>query len=417
MWQSIRHCARLFTALILIASLSPSTRADTWTAPASDLANKIAAKAGPGSAISLSFANRSSLSSGEANTISSQIQSQLQARGMRFVQQAQAVASVIVTLSENAESYLWIGEVAQGTSTDVVMTSVQRAPSATLGGSSAITLRRKLLLTSDDPVLDVAIDGETTVVLTPEKVNWYRLQGAQLQELLSMPVKHSRSFPRDIHGRITSFRNGSPEISLPGVRCVQTNPQQATLDCADTDDPWPMSAPGSPVAVNAFFSPLRNFFTGAVTFHDASPNPQSADRNYDLPPFYSLATIDEGGLPLWVFAGVNGRATFFGGTRSTTPTQTAVRGWGSDIATIAAACNNERYILATSDSGVSQSDLVQPFQILNREASAAAAPVEFAGPVTALWTSATSSDSVIAVSHNLKTGKYEAYSLSLVCNQ
>lgn len=417
MWQSIRQCARLFTALILIASLSPSALADTWSAPASELANKIAAKAGPGSAITISFANRSSLGANDAGSITAQVRSQLQSLGMRVVPPAQAVATVSVTLSENAQSYLWIGEITQGSSTEVVMTPVVRATSATPGASSAITLRRKLILSTDEAVLDVAIDGDNTVVLTPEKVTWYRAQGSQLQELLSMPVKHSRQFPADVRGRITGLRGTPLEVSLPGVRCVQANPQQANLECTDTDDPWPMSAPGSPVAVNAFFSPLRNFFTGALTFRDASPNAQSPDRNYDLPPFYSVAQVEEGGLPLWIFTGVNGRVTFFGGTRSRTPTETAIRGWGSDIAAISATCTNERYVLASRDSDLNQPDFVQPFQILNREASAAAAPVDFAGPVTALWTSAISSDSAIAVSHNLKTGKYEAYSLSLVCNQ
>jgi hypothetical protein len=34
-----------------------------------------------------------------------------------------------------------------------------------------------------------------------------------------------------------------------------------------------------------------------------------------------------------------------------------------------------------------------------------------------LWTSALDDATVIAVTHNLATGEYEAYSLSLVCNQ
>jgi hypothetical protein len=169
--------------------------------------------------------------------------------------------------------------------------------------------------------------------------------------------------------------------------------------------------------VSAFFSPLRNFFTDAVTVRGASPNAQPADRSHDLPPFYSLAQIDEGGQSLWVFAGVDGQVRFLGGTRSQAPTETTVRGWGSDIAAITTLCDNQRFVLATRDSDFTQRDTIQPFQIVNREAIAAAAPVDFAGPITALWTSAISSDSVTAVSHNLNIGKYEAYSLSLVCNQ
>lgn len=415
MWQSTRRCARLFTAIIYFAVLSGAASADTWTAPASEFANNIAAKTGPGS-VFISFANRCSLAASDASSITAQIQSQLQARGMRFVQ-PEAVTSIAVTLSENTQGYLWIAEIKRGPSTDILMTSVPRALSPTSVASNLVTLRRRLILTSEDPILDVAIDAESTVVLSPEKLTRYRPQDGQLHEILSLPVKHSRPFPSDVRGRITSVRGGSLDVSLPGVHCVQANPQQATLECTDTDDPWAMSSTGTPVAISAFFSPVRNFFTGAVTVRNALPNAQPADRSYDLPPFYSLAQVEEGGLPLWVLSAVDGQVRFLGGTRSQSPTETTLRGWGSDIAAITTTCNHQQFVLATRDSDFTQRDTIQSFQIVNRKSIPAAAPEDFAGPITALWTSAISSDSVTAVSHNLNTGKYEAYSLSLVCNQ
>jgi len=42
--------------------------------------------------------------------------------------------------------------------------------------------------------------------------------------------------------------------------------------------------------------------------------------------------------------------------------------------------------------------------------------LEFAGEITALWTEAKGA-SAIAVSHNSETGNYEAFRLSMACDQ
>jgi len=413
----IGHRIRLFIIAIACGLSLASANADVWTAPASDLANKIAAKAGPGSAISIKFANRSSLSASESTKITAQIRSQLQGRGMRMVEPAQAVANISVTLSENEQNYLWIADIAQGSTSEVVMVPMSRSSPADQRGASALTLRRRLLLTSDDPILDVALQGDTAVVLTPSALTYYRAQNGNFQELLSMPIKHSRPFPRDVRGHITGLAGSAIEAWLPGVRCIHANPQQAVLECQDTDDPWPLSTPGVPIGVNAFFSPVRNFFSGAMTFHDEAPSAQARDHSHDLPPFYSMAVVEEEALPLWILAGVDGRTTFFGGKRGTQPTHVNLRGLGSDLASIVAPCGPQRLLLATRNTDFNQQDSVQPFHIVNRDVIAAGNAIDFPGPITALWTSSAASDSATAVSHNLNTGKYEAYSLSLVCNQ
>ena len=47
-------------------------------------------------------------------------------------------------------------------------------------------------------------------------------------------------------------------------------------------------------------------------------------------------------------------------------------------------------------------------------AAAATAPIEFSGPITALWT-ARDGKIATAVSKNLSTGKYEAFTISVTC--
>ncbi len=406
----VRHAIWLF-AFVATALLM---RADTWSAPATELATRIMGKIGPGSAIALSINNRSSLSAGDVRSIRSQIEAQLRAARMDIVATGQAVATVNVTLSENAQGYLWVAELQEGSGTEVVMQTVARQQSAEMRDASALTLRRKLLLVQDEPILDVDLRADSAAVLSPARVTWFRIQGANWLELQSQPLTYRRAMPRDLRGLLWSNGTTMLGVSLPGVRCTQAT-SAVSLSCTETDDPWPVHT-GAGIGTEAFFSPVRNFFNGTVAFYD--PQTAGGPASYTVPPFYSVASVVEEGLPLWLLAGVDGRVTFFGGKAGATPRPSSIQGWGSDIASLVSSCQpGERYVVATRAGDYSIADVVQAFQIVNREATAAAGPLEFAGPITALWTSSVDNASAVAVTRNLITRKYEAYSLSLVCNQ
>jgi hypothetical protein len=89
--------------------------------------------------------------------------------------------------------------------------------------------------------------------------------------------------------------------------------------------------------------------------------------------------------------------------------------WGSDIASVKSGCGQGRQVLATSNkNGVD--DEIRAFEIADRDPVVVSQPAEFTGSITALWSEADSSDA-IAVSHELETGKYEAYRLSIDCRR
>ena len=69
--------------------------------------------------------------------------------------------------------------------------------------------------------------------------------------------------------------------------------------------------------------------------------------------------------------------------------------------------------MATRAGDARQPDAVQAFAVFNRVPTPLTAPLEFAGPVTALWTSTGSS--VVAIVHDVATEKYAAYLLTVVC--
>jgi hypothetical protein len=89
--------------------------------------------------------------------------------------------------------------------------------------------------------------------------------------------------------------------------------------------------------------------------------------------------------------------------------------WGSDIASIRNSCGGWN-VLATAPSDYSRPDALRPFEWNDASVASAGDALEFNGPVTALWT-AGDALSATAVSRNLRSGRYEAYSVLASCLQ
>ncbi len=383
----------------LFGSIAAS--ADVWTAPVSALAQKIVSKAGPGTVVTLTVKNVSSLSAGDVNTIRADIEAELHSQGIRFSDPDQSVADLRVTLSENVEGFVWIAEVKQGSAIDTVFTTLARADSAEMRPAGAMTLQRRLLWTQDEPILDIALVGTPmlpgAIVLTPGKVAYHRLQNSTWQEADAAAITHSRPLPRDVRGMILGAGNNPFEVALPGVRCAISGNNPYRITCADTDDPWPLYE-GQP-RLDAFFSPTRDFFTGAIS---------RGGDSVTVPPFYSAAMFSNSE---WLVTGTDGRVQY---SNFVNTLPVAGANWGSELTSLKSKCSPDAVVLATRSGDYTQPDFVQGFQVIARDPVAVTGALEFAGPVMALRGTG---DSATAVSHNLKTGKYEAYSLTLACNQ
>ena len=59
---------------------------------------------------------------------------------------------------------------------------------------------------------------------------------------------------------------------------------------------------------------------------------------------------------------------------------------------------------------------MRAYEVPDRDPVAVTAEVDFAGPITALWTEA-KGDTAIAVEKNRETGSYEAFRLAISCSQ
>lgn len=151
------------------------------------------------------------------------------------------------------------------------------------------------------------------------------------------------------------------------------------------------------------FFETRNFFRAWRSLHS-----QWSGAFY-----YSASHLHGESSSQRILTGLDGQATLYS-ERGDALQRFA--GWGSEIAGINTKCGNGRQVLATRPGDWTVPDAVQAFEIDDDQAVAVSSPVQFSGPVTALWT-AEDESYVRAVVRNLKTGNYEAYRLTITCGK
>ena len=398
------RCIRpvFFIAVVLVGCLS---WAADWSGPAQQLAQQITNTTGPG-AVALEIVNQSALTKSDVDTISADLRNRLSALGLRFVPPEQAAAVVRVTLSENVLGYIWVAKSQQGSSAPAVaMVSAPRPESLTAIHEPAVLLVRKIQLWSQsERILDVGVIDSSPpqiVVLDPGKIALYLFQNNRWEQQQSFPITHGRPWPRDLRGRVVLRKDHLFDAYLPGTFCSATASLGVT--CHDSDDPWPVGSDLS--SLNAFYSPNRNFFTGAL-----SPG---IGKQTTVSSFYSAAPVPREKYILWMLGGADGQVHEADGFND----QTLPRlGWGGDLASVKTNCGSGTQVLATSNSDGTAADAVRAFELLDRDPVPVSQSVEFSGPITSLWTE-TSGSGAVAVSRNLQTGKYEAFRLAITCGQ
>jgi hypothetical protein len=390
---------------VLMLMSAPMIQASDWREPEEQLARKIAAATGPG-AVALDVVNRSSLSRTDVEDIRKGLSTELAGLGIRFVSADQAAAAVKITLSENLQNYVWVAEIQQGN--NEVSLAMVTAPRSELAAvphpASALMIHKTLLWTDEKRILDVALvngSPQHMIVLEPESIVLAKFQDGRWQQEQSLPLSHSRPWPRDLRGRLTLRKDHLFDAYLPGVFCRSTTTAPMALSCFESDDPWPVNTDER--GLSAFFTPTRNFFTGAL-----SPG---IEKQTTVKAFYSAAMLPRDKYKLWVFAAVDGQVHLMDGLTD----QTAAKlGWGSDIAGVRSGCGLGWQVLATGSDDTGET--VRAFEIADREPVAVSQPAEFGGTITALWAD-WDTTGAIAVSQNSETGKYEAYRLSITCGQ
>ena len=404
-WRISFLLANLFLPSLLFAS--------NFGDAARQLADRIATASGPGS-VALEVTNRSSLDDKSVREVRSALQAQLRVRGVNAVPPDQAVGSIAVVFSESLREYVWTAEITIGSDQPrVVLVSLPRARSAAPFTSALpITLKKTFLFSQEQPILDVALVDVSggamsgtahLLVLDSMRVAVYRQQSGHWDLETSLPIQHSRTFPRDVRGRLLLRRDHLFDVYLPGTFCRSSLAAPLTLNCSASDDPWPLTSDESGAnAVRAFYAPARNFFTGAL-----SPG---IGKVSNVPSFYAAAALPRSNYTLWMLAAVDGSIHMIDGI-----TDQAIRSahWGSDLAAVRSSCGTGVQLLV-SDGGDSERDRLHAFEIPDRDPVAVSSLLEFDGPITALWPDA-SLTSAVAIVKREDTGWYEANRISITC--
>lgn len=456
------------------AASAPPSAAEVRNEAAGALAAKILEDVSAGNALALSVKNISTLGDDEVAQVRHALRAQMRSRGIRLTASKQANADVQVTLSENTEGYLWIAEIRDHPSSNapvadakntVVMLPVARANrSERHPDTEPLSVRKTWVYDQPDRMLDVALlDNPAAVptaspapraatarilVLGLESITLYEevevpeagsKSEKQWRVMQSAPVSRTRPWPSDARGRIIVRSASLFDAYLPGTRCTGGLDPVLSLECHESDDPWPLVAgtkddnnPGASVWPAASFTADRNYFDGRVRLDDG--------RELTLPPFLAAvlvprnaavhagmpvtparapagstaeAKVDSADPPGWVVSGLDGRVLLL---NSNAQAVANTGGWGSQIVGVQSGCGDGWQVLTTQAGDLNETDAVQAFEIVERKPVPVSGPVEFPGPITELWPRANGSEA-IAIARNLQTGAYEAFRLSVTCGQ
>jgi hypothetical protein len=368
-----------------------------------EMAQKISALAGPGTA-TLELHNASSLAEDQVAAIDHELERQLHSAGIQLRASHDAATEIRLTFSENQRGWLWIAEVRQGTENRVAMIELPEARATNSpANTELLTLRSSLLLSTGEALLDlqpIRSSQATMAALMPGSVVLYEQQNGRWKPLRTLQTGANPPLPRDPRGKIVPAADHPFDVYLPGQTCAATADADAaiSLSCYASDDPWPLGAQ------RAFFNSARNYFTGLL----------APGLGRTVPAFYSAAALPRAKYVLWLFAGVDGRVRAFDGVNEL-QLGAAARNWGADITAVQTACGSGTQVLAAESGTDSTSDTLQAFEIADREPLAASAPLKFNGSITALWSTAENA-AAIAILHTPQGG-YDAYSITLACNQ
>jgi hypothetical protein len=402
--EMIFPSSRVRQALCLCVFFSQLCLGADWHQPVSELAGKIITLTGPG-VVALELNNRSSIGSADVEEIRRELTSALGTAGVRVWQPDQAAATIKLTLSENLQSYVWVAQVQQASNdAGIILISSPRADVAVPQQNlPPLTLRTNALISQPEPILDVALLEGTPpriLVLGRDAVTLQESESGRWAAIQSLPITSPNPLPRDARGHIIVRKDHLFDAYLPGLICHSNNSAPLAMNCSPSDDPWPLGAEN--LGLSAFFSPARNFFTGALV--------PGIGKQKSAPPFYSAAAVPRANYVLWVFAGLDGQVHLLDGFNQQVLGKVH---WGSNLGAVHAACRQDWQLLAdTAEPG--PSDSLQLFEFADREPAAVSPKLALNGRITALWATP-GGENATAIYQNSVTGNYEAVAVNFDC--
>jgi hypothetical protein len=398
---------RRYLSALFILSFIGTVWAGDWSEPARQMAQKIVTVSGPG-AVSITMENRSSLGKKDFDIIGGLLRVEMESLGVRSVAEEQAAASVRITLSENPRFYVWVAEIRQGnTEPVVVIVSLPRADAVgVVHDAMPMSLRLTPLWAQENRILDVAVLDENSApqhiaVLDGDKVAIYRQKNGTWQTEQSLAITHARPWPQDLRGLLIPAKDHLFDVYLPGVFCQTSPGVPLSLNCHESDDPWPLPDAAGAQSLRGFYAASRNFFTGALT--------PGVGKLTNVGKFYSAAAVPRANYVLWLFADVDGQVHLVDGVTE----QSTKLNWGSDLVSVRTGCGAGWQVLATA-ADITNGDSLRAYEIADRDPAPVSAALDLSGEITALWPDV-KYDSAIAIVRG--RGEYEAFRVAVACGE
>ncbi len=385
-----------FPAILVLVVVTAG--AQSYDQLAHGLAQKIAACLKPREAASLSFHNMSTINPSDVNAAHAVLERELRALGVTLAASSQGGIEVAVTLSESLENSVWVAEIRRADGPETVIEVKPKPPAAT--AAPPLMVEKKLLLETDQQILDLAPMARELLVLDSEDISVYENAAGGWQRKLAVRLPATRPMPRDLRGRLM-VQGDAYQAYLPGLTCHGNAAGGLGISCRD-ESLWPVGA-GPGMLGFAQFAPSRNFFDGRIVAPNGSQK--------SLPAFFSAASIETRGDKMWAFAGTDTRTHLYNAALEGAGGWT---GWGSDIAGIESECGERSQVLVTVSGDDAAADSIAAFEIAGGSPQPVGEAVSFPGPVTALWPAA-ERGVAFAVSRDLKSGRYAAFRLAITC--
>lgn len=399
---------------------APVLRADEAANEAArELARRVAEKLNPKTNVAFTFRDPAGLiSDSELADAQSSFSVEMSAHGIKSVTPEAADVVVRVTLSESFSANLWIAEFEKGENlAPLFISSPKRLRGTGADDLNRFRVQATRLFETKDVILDYAIvknqGGQATEILVLEagSISLYDFADGQWRLTKALPAAHMLATSRDPRGHIFYLEeNGEFAAGMPDSFCKGKAHAGLKLECDPLVRAWTV-ATGEDSAEGPLLTKGRNFFLFPVlTSHGSSPNNKDSAPN--LRPYYSSTTwmADSGGVLLQTLLDGRVLLTTQGSTLPPLPVN-----WGSDLVSIRANCENETVVLSTGSSDYTSADFLQAFELKGGAVVAVSARTEFPGPITALWPDLNGNNARIIV-HNLTSGNYEAYQITLACD-
>jgi hypothetical protein len=385
----------LLTILFLTGAAASGQRFD---GPAQSLARKIAAAVKPHASAILLFRNVSSMSAAEAAAAQAAIEHELRILGVAVGEPASDGREVAVTLSENLRGFVWTAETQTGEARAIAIEQVPKTLSAS--GITSMAIEKKLMLEQDRQILDLATIGRGLLVLDSEALTLYESAAGDWRRKLSVRIPVTRPWPRDLRGRLLA-QGDTYQAYLPGLTCNGNAGGGMSITCREAAL-WPIGA-GPRMLGFAQFTPARNYFDGRVI----APNGSTVS----VSPFFSAAEFQAAAGSAWALAGVDGQTHLYntpaGNSAAWAPVGNGIVGLESD-------CGGRSQVLASAAGDGTVPDSVSAYDVIDGAPRPTGDAVAFPGPVTALWP-APDRGVVLAVSRDLRSGRYAAFRLAITC--